>query len=230
MCIQLRDSCKDFIKICYTPFGQSLGFPSVYAPAPSNFCHGERETLKKVKIKEKNIMMDSIIGQILGLMATALTVLSYQMNAKRALLLTQTAATVCTCLSFLFLGASTGFALNIVCIVRNIAFYFETARTPLCTWTAVLMAAAMGVLGALSWEGAVSLLILPALMANTLILSRGNPQLLRCSVIVTSSLIFAYNACAVSVGGMLNEGLSVVSSVVGIVRFRKVRTTVARDG
>lgn len=166
-------------------------------------------------------MFNFIIGQILGFLATALTVLSYQMNTKRTLLLLQTAATTCTCLSFLFLGATAGFALNIVCIVRNIAFYFETARTPLCTWTAILMAATMGVLGALSWEGAISLLILPALMANTLFMSRGNPQLLRYSVIVTSSLIFVYDLFVVSVGGMLNEGLSVVSSVVGILRFHK---------
>ena len=166
-------------------------------------------------------MIDFIIGQILGLLATALTVFSYQMNTKRTVLIVLTAATTCTCFSFLFLGASSGFALNIVCIVRNVAFYFEKTGTPLCTATAVASAVAMGILGVLSWEGAVSLLIVPALMFNSLILSRGNPQLLRYTVVVTSSLILVYNVFAMSIGGMLNEGVSVVSSVVGILRFHK---------
>ena len=165
--------------------------------------------------------MNFIIGQILGFVATALTVLSYQVNTKRALLLVQTAATVCTCLSFLFLGATAGFVLNIVCIVRNVCFYVQATPTRRCTWTAVGLSLVMGVLGALSWEGAVSLLIILPLMANTLFMSRGDPQLLRYSVTVTSTLILLYNVYAFSLGGILNEGLSVVSSIVGILRYRR---------
>ena len=69
-----------------------------------------------------------IIGQALGIAATLITFASYQFNTKRVLLIIQTAATLCTCLSFLFLGASTGFALNIVCLVRNVVFYFENGK------------------------------------------------------------------------------------------------------
>ena len=50
-----------------------------------------------------------LIGQALGILATVITVISYQMNTKRSLLLVQTAATACTCLAYLFLGAASGF-------------------------------------------------------------------------------------------------------------------------
>ena len=73
-------------------------------------------------------MEKEIIGQILGIASTIITFLSYQTNKKKTLLVVQTIATLCTCLSFLFLGASTGFALNIVCIVRNIVFYFQNEK------------------------------------------------------------------------------------------------------
>ena len=46
-------------------------------------------------------MPQLIIGQALGILATIITAISYQMNSKRSLLLVQTAATLCTCLAYL---------------------------------------------------------------------------------------------------------------------------------
>lgn len=161
------------------------------------------------------------IGQALGILATVITVISYQMNTKRSLLLVQTTATACTCLAYLFLGAASGFTLNIVCIIRNIVFYFQKDTGKVHTVSALVLAAAMVAVGALSWQGPVSLLIIAALAANTVFMSFGNPQLLRQSVLGTSSMILLYNIFVFSIGGIANEGLSIVSSAVGIVRFRK---------
>ena len=72
-----------------------------------------------------------------------------------------------------------GFALNVVCIVRNVIFYFQKDNSKAHTVSALLLAAAMVVIGILSWQGPVSLLIIAALAANTVFLSFGNPQLLR---------------------------------------------------
>ena len=164
-----------------------------------------------------------ILGQALGILATVITVISYQMNTKRSLLLVQTTATACTCLAYLFLGASSGFALNTVCIVRNIVFYFQKEHKKV-NIPAVLLALAMVGMGLLSWQGPVSLLIIAALAANTLFMSVGDPQLLRKSVLVTSTMILLYNILVFSLGGIANEGLSVISSAVGIVRFRREKT------
>ena len=166
-----------------------------------------------------------IIGQVLGIAATIITGISYQMNSKRSLLLVQTIATLCTCLAYLFLGAASGFALNIVCIVRNVVFYFQknTGKTPLLT--ASLLALCMVVIGVFSWQGPVSLLIIVALAANTVFLSFGDPQLLRKSILGTSTMVLLYNVFVFSLGGIANEALAIISSIVGIIRFRKEKTT-----
>ena len=88
--------------------------------------------------------------------------------------------------------------------------------------TAVLTAAMVGV-GIFSWQGPLSLLILVALAANTVFLSFGKPQLLRYSILGTSSMVLAYNVAVFTLGGILNEGISIVSSIVGIFRFRRGR-------
>ena len=166
-------------------------------------------------------LTQQIIGQVLGILATIVTVISYQMNTKKSLLLVQTAATTCTCLAYLFLGAASGFALNVVCIIRNVVFYFQKGSGKGHMIPALLLATAMVVLGALSWQGPVSLLIIAALAANTVFLSFGNPQLLRKSILGTSSLVLLYNIFVFSLGGIANESLAIVSSLVGIVRFRQ---------
>jgi hypothetical protein len=79
----------------------------------------------------------------------------------------------------------------------------------------------MIILGAISWQGYVSLLIIVALALNTVFMSVGDPQLLRKSVVFTSSLVLIYNCFVFSLGGIANEGVSIVSSIIGIIRFYK---------
>jgi hypothetical protein len=165
-----------------------------------------------------------LTGQILGVLATVITGISYQMNTKHSLLLVQTAATACTCLAYLFLGAASGFALNVVCIIRNVVFYFQKNSGKGHVAPAIALATVMVVLGALSWQGAVSLLIIVALAANTIFLSFGDPQLLRKSILGTSSLVLIYNIFVFSLGGIANEALAILSSVVGIIRYRKEKS------
>ena len=165
--------------------------------------------------------MYEIIGQILGLVATALTALSYQANEKGRLLIIQSAATLSTCLGYFFLGAWSGFALNIVCLVRNASFYFLKRESRIYKVAAMLLAVAMVAVGIVSWQGPISLLVIVALALNTLFMAFGSPQALRYSVCFTSSLILLYNVFVFTVGGIMNEGIAIMSSVVGIIRYRK---------
>lgn len=169
-------------------------------------------------------MENQIIGQTLGILATVLTFVSYQVNKKRPLLIIQTLATISTCLSFLFLDAATGFALNIVCIVRNITYYFVERKSKLYYPSTALLTIAMVILGIISWQGPISLLMIMALAINTVILSFGRPQILRQSILVTSTMVIIYNISVFSIGGIANEAIAIISSVIGILRYSKVNT------
>ena len=164
-----------------------------------------------------------IVGQTLSIFATLLTFLSYQMNRKQTVLVAQTLATACMCAGYFFLGATSGFAMNIVCIARNLTFYFMNASKKTTLTVASGFAVLMGVLGALSWQGWSSLLIIVPLMVNTVFLCLGNLQLLRKSILGTSSAFFLYNLLVFSIGGMANELVAITSSIIGLWRFRQVR-------
>ena len=162
-----------------------------------------------------------ILGQIIGIIGTVITALSYQMNTKKSLLIAHTSATACFCISYLLLGASLGFALNIVCVVRNVCFYFQKeGQKPIYISTAVI-SVVMAVVSIFSWQGPISLLIIIALILNTIFLSLGKPQILRYSLFVTCTMVIIYNIYVFSIGGILNESIAICSSLIGVIRFRK---------
>ena len=171
-----------------------------------------------------------IAGQILGIVAPIITFVSYQVNSKKKLLILQTAATLSTCISYLLLGASSGFALNIVCIIRNVAFFFQDSKSKMNMISAFILAAVMGGLGFLSWEGPISLLVIIALAANTIFMSFGDAQLLRKSVICTSSMILIYNIFIENptIGGIINESVAIVASIIGIITFIKMKKEITK--
>lgn len=160
------------------------------------------------------------IGQALGILATLITLLSYQTNSNRRLLSLQTAATLSNGLSYLFLQAYSGFALNLLCIARNLIYYVQKPKSAINRLSAVLLSLGMILLGIYSWQGPASLLIMSALTINTFIMSLGSPQLLRKSILLTSSLILVYNVIVFSLGGIANESVAIISSIIGIIRFR----------
>jgi hypothetical protein len=162
-----------------------------------------------------------IIGQALGIIGTILTFVSYQVKTKRPLLIIQSSATLCICISYLLLGATSGFALNIVCLTRNTIFYMQKERTRIAYVSAGILALVMIAVGFFSWEGWYSLLLIAALAANTVFISLGDNQLLRKSILVTSTMVLIYNIFVFSIGGITNEAVAIVSSIVGIIRFRK---------
>ena len=176
----------------------------------------------KVNFLDTELIIE-IIGQLIGIAAPILTVISYQMNTKRSVLLTLTGATVATCISYFLLGATSGFVLNIACLLRNFCCFFVKEKTKGSYIIAAVFAVIMSILGIYSWQGIHSLLIIAGLVINTVFVSIGVPQWLRKSILLTSTLVLIYNIIEFSVGGSANEALAIGSSVVGIIRFRKSR-------
>jgi hypothetical protein len=96
--------------------------------------------------------------------------------------------------------------------------------------SAIILAIVMGGLGFLSWEGPISLLVIIALAANTIFMSFGDAQLLRKSVICTSSMILIYNIFIENptIGGIINESVAIVASIIGIITFIKMKKEITK--
>lgn len=162
----------------------------------------------------------TLIGHILGFVAVGLFFYSYQVTSKRSLMIIQTVATALSCVQYLLIGAFSGFALNIVCIIRNFIFYFrdKNQRTDLAS--PIVLSLCIAAASVLSWEGVHSLLITLGLVVNTMCMGICNAKVFRKTILVSSSLILIYNIFAFSYSGILSESISLVSVIIGILRYR----------
>lgn len=161
------------------------------------------------------------IGQIFGLIAVVISFVAYQMPTQKKILFMNMLVTVAILLNYAFLGATTGVILNVVCFIRNIIFMNRDKKIFSYKFYPYLLMVIIGGLSFLTGEGAHSILITIGLIINTFALSLTNPQATRYCMAISCSFIFAYNIFVFSIGGMINEAVAIISSVIGIIRYRK---------
>lgn len=170
--------------------------------------------------------MQEIWGQICSIAAMVLITSAYQANTKKGLLIVQTPGVILLTVSYLLLGQFDGFVLNSVCVMRNILCFFIKEKTTAYYAMTDILLITMGTLGFVFWQSYLSLLLIVALVANTFFVALGKPQLLRYSLLVTSSLCLLYN-CLIptpSIGGILLETITITSALIGIVRTVRRRS------
>ena len=162
----------------------------------------------------------TLSGHILGFVSVALFFYSYQCTEKRKLVVIQTVATALSCVQYLLIGAFSGFALNVVCIIRNFTFYFRDKHNRTDLFSPILFSVCMAAASVFSWEGAHSLLITLGLVINTMCMGICDAKSFRKTILISSTLILMYNVFAFSYSGILSESISLLSVVIGILRYR----------
>ena len=162
-----------------------------------------------------------IIANVIAFVAVAITFVSYQVNSQKKLLVIQIIATVVSAISFLVLGAWTGLAMNVVAIVRNIAYYNKDKKLFSGKYVPFVFAAIMVGFGIATWTSWYCILSVAGLVINTIALSFASAQLIRKSILVTSPMVLLYDLFAGNIVEAVKELIAIVSAVVGIIRYRK---------
>ncbi len=113
--------------------------------------------------------------------------------------------------------------MNCIAILRNFAIYKRSCKFFSHWIWPYFFAILMGTLGALTWQGPISLLVIMALILGTLFLYSPNVQNLRKITILTATMVIIYNVYYRVWGGVVNELIAMASAVIGIYRFRKTK-------
>ena len=159
-----------------------------------------------------------IIGQIFGGIAILFGFISYQVKTQRQLIFMQSATALVFCVHYFLIGAYTGMAMNAVNIVRNFFYDRRNRKGGRDIYTPLAFALIQAVIGILTWNAWYSVFVFLGIVGNTVCMSFANPQNVRKSIVITSPLVFTYDAFASSFGGMVYEAAAWVSAIIGIVR------------
>ena len=161
------------------------------------------------------------IGQGLGVIAVILGFVNYQVKTREQVLLVNIATTLCFVLHYMLIGAFSGMVMNLVGFVRGIVFYFVGKNGKVARGWAILFAAIMCIIGIIGWEAWYSVFVVVALMINSYALSFSDPQNIRKSILITSPMVIVYDSFVLSFGGIVYESVAIISSVIGLWRFKK---------
>jgi hypothetical protein len=162
-----------------------------------------------------------IVGQTLGVITVILGFINYQVKTREQVLAVHIATTICFAFHYMCLGAWAGMAMNFVGFVRNIVFYFVGKNGKVPKAWAISFAVLMVIMGLVGWEDWYSLLAVVGIGINSYAMSFSNPNNIRKSILVTSPMVLVYDGFVMSLGGMIYESVVIISSVIGIIRYRK---------
>ena len=160
-----------------------------------------------------------LIGQIFGVIAVILGLITYQIRTQKALLFVQTVTALVFVIHYLLIGAVSGMVLNIVAMIRNLVYSRRDLKLFSGKWWPIAFAVIMGITGMLFWQDWYSVFVVAGLVINSVCMSFKDPQKIRKSILVSSPLVLIYDAFALSLGGIIYESAAIVSALVGILRF-----------
>ena len=166
-------------------------------------------------------MKPEIFGQTLGGVAVLLGFIAFQMKTARKILAFEIATATVFSVHYLCLGAWTAAALNSLCILQSVAYYFrerceKKGRAIPLIFTVLIVGS-----GLLTWEGWHSLLIISGLAVYSVSMASSNPRVIRFAMLYKSPACLLYNVLVRSVGGVLYETAVLTSSVIGLIKYKK---------
>ena len=169
----------------------------------------------------ENIDWIMLIGQILGVVAVILGFITYQMRSPKALLIVNLITCGVFCAHYLLIGAISGFVLHALGIVRNLVYTNRDKKIFSSPVWPYIFAVIMLIAGLVTWQDWRTILMICALVINSVCLSLKNAQHIRYSLLITCPLVMLYDILVHSYGGIVYEGMSIASAVIGIIRFRQ---------
>ena len=162
-----------------------------------------------------------IIGQILGIVAVILGFVSFLMKSSRNLIFFQILTAFVFAAHYLFIGANTAVALNLLGAVRCIYYYFRNKRGSKALWSPIFFSVLTVLTSIWTWEGWYSWLIMIGLVINAISFSFSNPQTIRYSMFLKSPACLVYNGVVSSWGGVIYEVAVLISSTIGCITYRR---------
>ena len=165
--------------------------------------------------------MYDIICQTLGILAMVFSVLTFQFKDYIKLIAFQITAATLFGVHYFMLGSNNGAISNAISIVRNVVFIFLIGKNGLKTGAAIIFATIMVAFNLTMWEGVATILICLGMTANTASIAFNNTQKVRIAIMIACPLMFAYNFINFSIGGLINETLVFISSIIGLVRHKE---------
>ncbi|MGM9551045.1 MAG: YgjV family protein [Clostridia bacterium] len=157
--------------------------------------------------------MYALVAQGLGIVAMICSVMSFQLDTKKKIIIMQIVTSIIFATHYFMIGAITAAVVNMIAILRNGVFYKK--NTP---FTVTLFCIIMAGSALLSWQGPISLLMCVGMIFNTLAVAAKMPVDTRKRILISSPFVLIYNIFVFSIGGIINESAVIIITTVTLIK------------
>lgn len=154
------------------------------------------------------------IGQVLGIIALIVLIISFQINNKSKLLKLQTVSSFFFALQYIFLHAYSGALMNFIVLLRNYLFQKNISKKIL-----ILILGLIVISSFLTFNGVISILPIIASIEYTIALSKPNLKIIRIAEIISCLFYLIYNIYVLAYTGIISTIAEFVFSFIAILRF-----------
>ncbi len=171
-----------------------------------------------------------ITGQVIGVIAMAFNILSYQAKNSKTIITFQLFGTMLFSVNFFLIGAYVGAMLNVLGMLRALAFAFKDKwklnKTLLTIiFCALFISTYPIVFTVFNKPFTVFNAIIEVLPVISMLLSTFaygmEAKKFRIFALIFSPLWLVYNVVVLSIGGIICEALCIISAIIALIRYKR---------
>ncbi len=160
-----------------------------------------------------------IFVQLIGCAGLLCAVIAFQCKAHKRVMLFRTLNELFFAAQYLLLGSYTGTAMNVIGSARNIVFAGLVEKGRSTTAFRIIFSVIFTVIGLITSEGLVSILVIGAKVVTTVAYGMKNTKYIRILTLPTSMCWLIYNIGCSSWAGVLCEVFTICSIISAIIRI-----------
>ena len=161
-----------------------------------------------------------IASQIFGIIAFIITIICFQFNTQKKIVICQVACSLFFLLSLVFKSAYSGALLNVHGIIRSLIFT-QRGKNRIADSPVTLVVLCMLTIPcvAFTYRSPLDLLCVVGQIATTVALYMKNPAKIRLVTLISPPCWFIYHFSLRNIGGYLNEIFVVISILTAVFRY-----------
>ena len=159
------------------------------------------------------------LGQLIGVIALTLAVISFQQKTHKNILIFQLLANIAFIIHFGMLDSYTGAVLNFIAALRSVVFVNKGKSWADNKFWLYLFCALSVAAGIFTWENWTSILPIAGMVCSTVAFWVKTPKCVRLISFPSSPLWLVYNALGHSYAGVITEIINMTSIIIAIIRL-----------
>ena len=160
-----------------------------------------------------------LIAQLLGFLGTIIIVVGMQQKKYKHIVICKIGNEFLSAIHYLLLGGYTGMLANFASCLTNGCYYFRIKKGKSTLPFQIVFATMFVIIGALSWHGPISILVVLAKLISSVALGIKNPRVIRILNLISNPCWLAYNIYVGSIAGIITDSLVIISVLIAVIRL-----------